>query len=77
MNKNLPDRLQIGAFLMHKRKLRHVKQWWIAKKLNLSESYISKLENGRIPILVTIFLQYCSILELSDQEVMEMIKLFL
>ena len=71
LNKN------IGAQLQFKRQEKGIKQDVLAKKLKVSTSYVRKIENGRIPSSLLFFFQYCNAIEISPDDVVNTITIFL
>lgn len=55
----------LGKKLGEQRTCKGIKQLTVARKLQVSLSYISKLENGKAPIYAIILIQYCNAIGLS------------
>ena len=47
------------------RKYKSLKQAYVAKELNISRSFLSKIENGKAILSVALFIEYCKILDLE------------
>jgi len=65
---------EIGAKLKYYRKQKAIKQSTIAEKLKVSLSYISKIENGKMPIYLMLFLKYCNVLDIPPSELIDSLK---
>lgn len=76
MNSNSTFRRKLGAALKKQRIKKEVKQLTVATEIKVSESYISKLENGKIPIQLIILLNYCAVLNLTMADFMDLFKDF-
>jgi transcriptional regulator with XRE-family HTH domain len=59
----------IGAQLQRLRKFKGIKQDYVAQELKVSLSYVSKIENGKTPIYLLTFVNYCSIVGISMVEI--------
>lgn len=59
--KNKQNKL-LGANLQAMRMKKDVKQETVAKELNVSKSYVSKIENGKMAITVTTLVNYCAVI---------------
>lgn len=67
--KNLLTNHQLGKALHDQRKTKGIKQSTIARNLKVSLSYISKVENGKIPIYAFLLFQYCKAIDLPVQDI--------
>ena len=67
--KNTLNDQRLGKVLHDQRRTKGIKQLTIARKLKVSLSYISKIENGKIPIYALLLFQYCKAIDLPIQEI--------
>ena len=74
----MPNKLNrlLGANLQALRKKEQIKQETIAKKLNISVSYVSKIENGKVAITVVALVNYCKCIGLDIPEIIKIISDF-
>ncbi|ASZ11822.1 helix-turn-helix domain-containing protein [Chitinophaga pendula] len=61
----------VGSRLQYHRLEKGIKQEFIASHLHVSKSYVSKVENGRTPLQLVLFVRYCSILDISIHEILD------
>jgi len=65
MNKEIDYLKKIGSSIKYYRSLRKVTQTELAKKINISQSYLSRIENGKVDYNICILWEICIILEVK------------
>lgn len=73
MNRKLK---KVGAFLQYVRIQKGIKQEEIARQLDVTTSYVSKIENGKTNLYLMTFIKYCMILQISYVELLKDIDIF-
>ena len=64
------DLIKIGKFIADCRKKKNLTQMQLAEKLNITDRAISKWECGRAMPDSSIMLDLCSVLEISENELL-------
>ena len=67
---------KVGAFLQYVRIQKGIKQEEIARQLDVTTSYVSKIENGKTNLYLMTFIKYCMILHISYVELLKDIDIF-
>lgn len=62
---------RIGSHLQYIRQKKGIKQEFLAQKLAVTSSYISKIENGKTQIYLTTFIKYCIVLDVATSDVLK------
>jgi len=67
---------KVGAHLQFTKIQKGIKQDEVARQLNVTTSYVSKIENGKTNLYLMTFIKYCMILQLSYIEVLKDLDVF-
>ena len=63
-----------GAKLKELRESKSLRQEYVAGEMQISRSFLSKIENGKVILTLACFLKYCAILDIDVNTVINILN---